>query len=449
VSGTRLTDVRGVLRRMSEDAVYRGSTLLLLNTALLAAFGFVFWAVAARLYPASDVGAFSGITAGVGLLGAIGALGLPNTLMRHLSTAAAARQLAGAAIVASTLAGGGLCLAVMLALGDRLPGDLELGRTDHRLLVAALAMVAAVSAVVDGGLIALRATRAVLVKNLAGSVAKVAALVVVAATGLGGTLGLVAAYAAGAGIAAALGIAALRRHADASDPAVRRFAVLRSHLSFSGGSYLGTVVGILPATVVPLMVLSARGPEETAYFTVAFMLASFLNFVPSTTAQVLMAEASRRDRPLRVVTGKALRHVYGLLLPAVALLVLTAPLVLRLFGPDYADGAAACLQLLAVGALATGLTYLIDAILAARDRMRAYVAMNVANAAAVLVLVAVALPHGLAAAGAAWAAAQAASVVLGLALLRVTGVWRSRPARARVALAAAAAEAESYSPGRR
>ncbi len=137
MSGTRLTNVRGAVRRMSEDAVYRGSTLLLLNTALLAAFGFVFWAVAARLYPASDVGAFSGITAGVGLLGAIGALGLPNTLMRHLATAAAARQLAAAAIVASTLAGGGLCLAVVLALGDRLPGDLDLGRTDHRVLVAA------------------------------------------------------------------------------------------------------------------------------------------------------------------------------------------------------------------------------------------------------------------------------------------------------------------------
>jgi O-antigen/teichoic acid export membrane protein len=449
VSGTRLTNAQATVRRMSEDAVYRGSTLLLINTALLAAFGFVFWAVAARLYPASDVGAFSAITAGVGLLGAIGALGFPNTLMRHLATAAAARQLALAAIVASTVAGGGLCLAVVLALGDHLPGDLDLGRTDHRVLVAALAMVAAVSAVVDGGLIALRATRAVLLKNLAGSVAKIAALAAVAAAGVGGLLGLVAAYAAGSAIAVALGIAALRRHLDAGDPGARPFAVLRSHLSFSGGSYLGTVIGILPATIVPLMVLSARGPEETAYFTVAFMLASFLNFVPSTTAQVLMAEASRRDRPLRAITGKALRHVYGLLLPAVVLLVVTAPVVLRVFGADYADGATACLQLLAVGALATGCTYLIDAILAARDRMRAYVAINATNAAAVLVLVAFALPHGLAAVGAAWAVAQTASVVLGLVLLRVTGVWRSRPADTRLAGAAAAAETESYAPGRR
>ena len=35
MSGTRLTNVRGGLRRMSEDAVYRGSTLLLLVESFL------------------------------------------------------------------------------------------------------------------------------------------------------------------------------------------------------------------------------------------------------------------------------------------------------------------------------------------------------------------------------------------------------------------------------
>jgi O-antigen/teichoic acid export membrane protein len=225
--------------------------------------------------------------------------------------------------------------------------------------------------------------------------------------------------------------------------------VLRRYLSFSYGSYAGTVIGILPATVVPLMVLAARGPVETAYFAVAFMLASFLNFVPSTTAQVLMAEVSRGERTLREVAGKALRHVYTLLLPAVLLLALVAPLVLRLFGDDYAQGASTCLQLLAVGALATGCTYLVDSILAARDRMRAYVLMNAVNAAMVLGLVGVMLPYGLAAAGAAWALAQTASALVGFVVLRASGVWRSSAApSAGPPAAAAAAEAETHVVGR-
>lgn len=449
MDASSLTNVRGLVRRVSEDAVYRGSTLLLLNTALLSAFGFVFWAVAARLYPVGAVGAFSGITAGVGILGAIGALGLPNTMMRHLATAPGARQLAMAAIVASTTAGGALCLIVILVFGDHLPGELDLGRTDHRILVALLATIAAVSAVVDGGLIAVRATRAVLAKNLVGSIAKLAAIIVLAESGILGMLGLVIAYGIGAGVATALGMLALIRTVRNGDNIAPPRGELRRYLSFSGGSYLGTVVGILPATVVPLMVLATRGPDETAFFTVAFMLASFLNFVPSTTGQVLMAEASRGDRSLRVVVSKALRHVYILLVPAVLLLALAGPQVLRIFGQNYADGASTCLRLLSVGALVTGCTYLIDAILAARDRMRAYIAMNVANAAAVLVLVGLALPHGLTAAAGAWVVAQALSVLLGIGMLRVTGVWHSSPTRAPLAMGVAAAESESYAPGRR
>jgi O-antigen/teichoic acid export membrane protein len=441
--------IRAAARRAADDVVYRSSTLLLVNTALLAVLGFAFWAMAARLYSAGDVGAFSGVAAGVGLLAAAGALGLPNTMMRHLASADGARQLAAAAIGAALTAGGALCVVTLLALGPFLPGGLDLERAEHRLLVAGLAAIAAVSAVVDASLIAVRAARAVLVKNLVGSVAKLAALAALAAAGVFGMLGLAISYSVGAGLAAAMGAAALWRRLRPDGETAGPLRVLRRYLSFSYGSYAGTVIGILPATVVPLMVLATRGPVETAYFAVAFMLASFLNFVPSTTAQVLMAEVSRGERTLREVAGKALRHVYTLLLPAVLLLALVAPLVLRLFGDDYAQGASTCLQLLAVGALATGCTYLVDSILAARDRMRAYVLMNAVNAAMVLGLVGVMLPYGLAAAGAAWALAQTASALVGFVVLRASGVWRSSAApSAGPPAAAAAAEAETHVVGR-
>jgi O-antigen/teichoic acid export membrane protein len=423
VIGARPTSwLHGAVRRVAGDAVYRGSSLLLLNTALLSAFGFAFWALGARVYPASAVGAFSGITAGVGLLGALAGLGLPTTMMRHLAGAAAARRLVAAAVLTTMTAGAGACLVVLTAFGGMLPAELDLARTDHRLLVTVLAMLAAVSAVVDAGLIALRATTTVLVKNLIGSTVKLAALAALAVAGASGVLGLVLAYTAGAGLSAALGVGALLRIvARRRDP--RPAVALRRYLSFSGGSYLGTIAGILPLTVMPLMVLVERGAAETAFFSVALMLASFLNFVPSTTSQVLIAEASRGDEAFDTVVVKALRHVYALLVPAVVLVVVAGPSILRIFGDEYADGAGRCLQILAVGALATGSTYLIDAILAARDRMGCYVAMNVANAALVLSAVGLALPHGLAAAALAWGIAQALSAILGLVVLRATGIW--------------------------
>lgn len=414
--------IGALVRRVAGDAVYRGSSVLLVNTALLSLSGFAFWALGARVYPASAVGAFSGVTAGVGLLGALAGLGLPTTMMRHLASAAAARRLAVAGVLTTMTAGAGACLVALTAFGGMLTSELDLARADQRLLVTALAALTAVSAVVDAGLVALRATTTVLVKNLVGSTAKLAVLALLAVAGAPGLLGLVLAYTAGAGLSAALGAGALLRvlaRRREAGPAV----ALRRYLSFSGGSYLGTIAGIMPLTIMPLMVLVQRGAAETAYFSVAFMLASFLNFVPSTTSQVLIAEAGRGDEPLDAVVVKALRHVYALLVPAVVIVVVAGPSILRVFGDDYADGAGRCLQLLAVGALATGSTYLIDGILAARDRMGCYVAMNVANAALVLSAVGLALPHGLAAAALAWGVAQALSAALGVAVLRATGIW--------------------------
>ena len=44
--------IRAAARRAADDVVYRSSTLLLVNTALLAVLGLAFWAMAARLYSA-------------------------------------------------------------------------------------------------------------------------------------------------------------------------------------------------------------------------------------------------------------------------------------------------------------------------------------------------------------------------------------------------------------
>ncbi len=55
-------------RKVASDPLYRGSLVMLTNTALLSALGFAFWTLAARTYPAVSVGSFSGLTAGVSLL---------------------------------------------------------------------------------------------------------------------------------------------------------------------------------------------------------------------------------------------------------------------------------------------------------------------------------------------------------------------------------------------
>lgn len=414
--------LRGPARRIATDALYRGSALLLANTVALAGFGFVFWALAARGYPMSAVGWLAGVTAGVNLLGTIASLGLPNTMIRHLATATDPRALTRAAVGAVTLVGGTLALACLLLLTPLLPGggpDLG-GDVRSILLIILLVVSTAAGGTLDAGLIATRATGALLAKNLAGGITKVTALLALTPFGLPG---LIVAYGTGTVLATTLGATVLLHRLPRGRRRRNPFRILRRHLSFSGGSYLGTAFGILPSTVVPLLVLALAGSRQTAWFSVAFQLAAFLNFIPSTAAQVTFAEAQRAA--LRTQLRKAVKAIYTLLLPATLLMVLAAPFLLGIFGPEYAESATACLRLLATATVFSAGVYLVDAALIARDRTGAYILMNGVNAALVLTFCALALPHGLTAGVIGWVTAQGLSLLIGALVVAVNFDLRS------------------------
>ena len=409
-----LHTLRQRIEGITSDALYSGSLLLLANTIGLAGLGFVFWTLAARSYAPAAVGWLAGITAGVNLLATVATLGLPNTVIRHLSKTADPRQLAKAAVTAVAVLGGALASLCLLLLTPLLPGggpNLG-GGLRPVLLIIVLVICTAAGATLDAGLIATRATGALLIKNLAGGIFKIGALLALTRFGVAG---LILAYGTGTMLASVLGAVTLFRRLPPSQTGQPPVRSLRRYLTFSSGNYLGTVFGILPSTVVPLEVLTISGSRQTAWFAVAFQLAGFLNFIPATAAQVVFAEAQRGA--LRTQLTKSIKAIYAMLLPAVTIMLIAAPYALRLFGDAYANSAADCLRLLAVGALLTGGTYLVDSALIARDRTGAYIFMNAVNAALVLTTVGCLLPLGLTAGAIGWVTAQAASLVIGAAVV--------------------------------
>jgi O-antigen/teichoic acid export membrane protein len=412
------------LNRVFSDPLYRGSLIMLGNSAGLAFFGFVFWLIATHVYSASSVGAYASITAGTGLLSAVTSLGLPNTITRRIASAANPRQLIRLALAVSAVLGGVLCLVTVLLVGPHLPGELGLGqRGTMGVLLTGIVIATAISTILDAALIAIRATPALAMKNLVGSVIKLLVLVLLAGFG---TPGLILAYGLGISLSSVLSWLALWRKLDRGGERVSPVRLLRSHLSVTAGNYASMIMGMLPSTVVPIEVLIILGPAATGRFAVAFTLAGFLNVIPSTVAQVLFAETSRQGVTLGVQLRKALRGTYGLLLPPLVLLMAGAPFALRLFGAAYALTATACLRVLLLSALFTGGTYLVDSILIARDRIAAYTLMNGANAALVLGFVAVLLPRGLTAGAWGWTAAQGLSLLLGTIVIATGRSGRHR-----------------------
>jgi O-antigen/teichoic acid export membrane protein/glycosyltransferase involved in cell wall biosynthesis len=415
---------RAAVDNIFGNALYRGSAILLANTAATAVLGVAFWTVAAHRYPAVSVGLFSGVTAAVSLLGTVAALGLPNVMIRHVAGIENPLELVALTVAAIATVGTLVCLGAVLVLGPHLPQSLHVGQHGGMVvLVTILVVVTAVSSVIDAGLIAIRYSSLVLIKNLLGSLVKVGALLLLARFA---SAGLLIAFGLGLVLSTGVSVVALARRLGGRWAAAGSLRLLRRYLSLTSANYLATVMGILPLTVVPVEVLVIRGAEQTARFAVAFLIVGFLSLIPSTVAQVLFAEASRRGTSLRDQLVRAVRGVYALLLPAVIVVVAAAPLLLSLFGAAYASAATGCLRVLALGTLLTGGTYLVDSLLIARDRKGAYVFINGVNAFLVLGCVAILLPHGLTAAAAGWALAQGLSFLIGLAVLAASRDRRRR-----------------------
>jgi O-antigen/teichoic acid export membrane protein len=420
------TPLSGVVRHMRAffgDALYRGSLYLLANTLITSVIGFVFWTLAAHKYSAPEVGTFSGISSGAILLATIAAFGLPIIMTRHIATAENARGLILMAIMVIATVGTLLCLVTVLFLGPHLPSALHIQqRGGMALLVTVIVVFTAVGSALDAGLVATRQTRFLLIKNLAGSTIKLAAMPLLTAFG---AAGLLMAFGLGLVICTLLSGVALTRQIKRRE--LKPFSMPWHYLSNIPTNYLATIIGILPLTVVPIEVLAVRGAAQTASFSAAFLVAGFLNFIPSTTAQVLFAEIARGGTPIGRQFRKALRAVYGLLLPSLVLVLALAPVILRLFGRAYEADATGCLRLLSLSALAAGGTYLVDSLLIARDRRLAYTFMQIANAILVLGSVGILLPRGLTLAAIGWDFAQCLTLAIGLCVLATGRSGRHHP----------------------
>jgi O-antigen/teichoic acid export membrane protein len=422
------------LANVTGDVFYRSSGLLVVNLMVLSGLGFVFWTVAAHLFSAPDVGVMSGWVAACTLLATVGGLGLANTLIRHLPGHDEPRRLIVTSAMLLASAGALLCAAALFALPSVAPAALDLQTTGNaRLVVLLLIIVSALSGLVDATLVASQAVRPLIVKNVLGGVVRVALLVPLADAGV---TGLLIAYTAGAVLAALVAwrsmLAAYVQTVGWWRPAP---ALARPFLGFSAGNYVGTVVGILPATAVPLIVLGADGPTAAAHFGMAFLLVGFLNFLPSSIAQAYFAQASRPGNDPENDLRRAIRTSYAVMLPACAVFVLAAPLVLRIFGPGYAEASTGPMRVLTIAGLATALTYLVDSALNVQHRPLAYGAMNAVNAVLVVGGVAFAVGSGLTAVAVAWLVAQALSALIGVVVLRhprravATNLRRTRYAR--------------------
>ena len=399
--------------------LYRNGYALMLSAAATSGLGVIYWMLATRYYPAEVVGLNSAVISAMLLVAGVAQLSLVSVVTRFLPRAglATGRLVGGAyglTLTVAALAG------LLFVLGVRLwsPALAFLGASPLFALWFVLATMAwCIFTLQDSVLAGMQQTVWVPIENAIFAVAKIVLLLFAwPAT----RYGIFASWTIpGAAVLLPVSYLIFRRllprHAQSS-AAQAEPLLPRRIAGYAASNYIGSMLSLAVNTLLPLLVLHQLGPRANAYFAQPWLIASSLQLIAGNMAVSLTVEAATDRERLAGYARRALVHTARLLVPLVALMLIGAPDLLRLFGRAYAAEGAGLLRLLALGALPNLVNMLYLSVARVRNRVGAIIVVQAALCALALGLSYPLLHrYGIMGVGIAWLTSQtlvAAGIVL-------------------------------------
>ena len=335
-------------------SLYRNAFFLILHAGANTVFGFVFWILAARSYPAEEVGLASAALSVAGLLLTLSNFGLDFGIVRFLASSGQRAN----ALVNSCFTIGGLSAVVasvvfLAGLGFWSP-DLAFLRRGLVMPASFVLVVAswAIYVLLHNAFVAHRKSGFTLIEATVQGAVKLTLVAVLA--GLVGSLGILVSW--GAGFVAALLVGLLLllpRVQGGYRPAltIRKETVGRI-TRFSLANYLAGLINKVPTSILPLIVVGLVGAEQNAYFYMAYAIVSNgLYLIPTSLSLSLFAEGSHDEASLGTHVRRSLKVSFLILVPLVILLFFVGDKILLVFGQDYSTEATNLLRVLALSAL--------------------------------------------------------------------------------------------------
>lgn len=338
-------------RRLKEP-LFQNASFLMLSSILGGLLGFPFWLIAARFYPAADVGITVSLLAVASLLGALSSLGLETGLVRFLpAMQAGRRRRLNAALTLSAVTAAGVALSFLGGLSLWAPALAFVGESwAFSAALLGFTVAFALTHVVDAGFLAGRRASYHFARTLLFHGTKLP-LPILLGTFLG-ALGLLLSF--GVALLLALTVALFvllpRLYTGFRPTPIFQVQGLRELFTYSVGNHVANVLRGLPSGLLPLLVLLQVSASGAAHFYVAWLLAGLLFVIPLSTASSLFVEGSHPGTVFSRDTVRSLRFGLLLIVPGVLLLVFGGDFLLGLFGVEYSTGLG-LLQALAVSAL--------------------------------------------------------------------------------------------------
>jgi O-antigen/teichoic acid export membrane protein len=396
--------LRNFIRQVRTDPLFRNSLLLMMSTGVMAALGFVFWSICARLYTEEQVGVATALLAVLNLITSLSLLGFEISIIRVLASHKDKNALLNACLSISGLLGVIFGIGFLVLQPIAWP-DLATVRTG--IVVTGLFMgfifVSIASYMLESVFIALRSSQYILQKGFIFSVTKLVLPPVLVGFG---AFGIYASWMIALMVATVVSAIVLVRRFDFRFGFHFNLEPLQGMVAYSFANYASSFAEGLPIMLLPLVILGMFGPAASAHYYMAMTLASLLFTIPVAATQSLFAEGSHVEGHEREHTLRALKLTFLILIPGIIILSLAGPVVLSLFGHNYVADSIPLLILLAVSAVPVALNSVARTILKLRYQSASLVWVSLVGS---LIIVGLCFPFqgmGLTGIGVAWLLGQ-------------------------------------------
>lgn len=431
-ASTRQQTIFSPTRLMSHlrTPLFGNGYALILSSAATSVLGVIYWILAARTYSPDVVGLNSAVISAMMFLAGVAQLNLTSALLRFIPGAGRLTwRLVVYAYLTSIGVAGLVSLIFLLWLNTWAPalGSLTTNPFFNPWFIGAT-MAWCVFVLQDSVLTGLRQTLWVPLENTIFSIVKIVLLLIFAQS--------LARYGLFASWTLALTVALLPtnflifrrlipKHAQATAGQVAPLAPAQM-VKYVAADYIGALFWLISTTLLPVIVTQQAGATANAYFYLAWTMAYSLYLVSPNMGSSLIVEAATDQARLGPDSYRVFVHTARLLVPVVAIVIVGAPDLLRIFGSDYAVAGTTLLRLLALSAIPNIINALYISVARVQRRLSALVTVLAGLCLLVLTLSYMLLPiYGITGVGLAWLVGQ--TIVAGvLWLTQLRPLWSSQ-----------------------
>jgi O-antigen/teichoic acid export membrane protein len=332
----------------------RSAAALASTSVVTAGLGFVYWAFAARVFPAANVGQASTAIAAMNLIAPLALLGLGTLLIAELPTITAGRStLVSTAGLVTGLAAGGVAYACAFALPGDFLGLPGIGSIGVASIFAAAVATQSIGMLLDQALLSMVGGGMQLRRNLIQAVAKLV-LLIVFALGLH-RLGSIAIFISWllANIVSliAVGFLLMRRFDIRLRNLLPAPKMLHGlHFDAARHHVLNTAL-LVPYFAMPIVANVILGSERAAYMFAAWSVAGLVFFLPLSLSTALFASGARDSGTFLMEFRKTLRYSFLACVAAIAVIIVVGRFILGIFGANYAAEGYTALIVLCLGGM--------------------------------------------------------------------------------------------------